>query len=224
MHTDGNAEAFDPPKDGSHHPSIVAEDVLHGAISGASGAISQAGGMLERIESFALSDEGSHDSVLAIGIGATFAILGGAFCLCSRRRTEYRYSRELQAGADAEEMGQVRIWVPHLATESHRVKVSSAFMPRRCLLVPILMSFLLLFFCQMLETAITDDHVNGATWSQGDSCAFGRAQAATIPPGSELAQGTGAVSLLHQAAAASGVVVPPRPPRKATAPVIDYRF
>ena len=99
----------------------------------------------------------------------------------------------------------------------------------------------------MLDTATADDYPHGATrlqgepyggesgsyrgsepqpWrydaSEGAEGAKGLAGEAPAEPSAEAAT---AVSLLHQAAVASGVVIPPRPARKpAAAPVIDYRF
>ena len=87
----------------------------------------QAGGVLERLTAFVFSDaEGGRrspaggvgygavgqrvgnwldDSLLAVGIGAGLIVLGVAFCLCAPRRTDYRYSRALQVGGSAEEVG-----------------------------------------------------------------------------------------------------------------------
>ena len=91
----------------------------------------------------------------------------------------------------------------------------------------------------MLDTAAEDEHSNGAQlqldrFSGGHlgpdlqlgrydtpGCEDARASAGANPAAGGDAT---AVSLLHQAAAANGVVIPPRPPRKSATPVIDYRF
>ena len=82
-------------------------------------------GLLERTKAFVLSDTGSDveggqgfvqslDSLL-VGVGLSVMILGGILCFCSRRRTDYRYSRELQAGGSAVE---VRLATSHAASSA----------------------------------------------------------------------------------------------------------